>query len=166
MADIVLPSLVLNDDDGPGIDDDHSVSDGEAGDLAEVEDEGEVGVALPDDLSAVVQQVENLHVWSEAERIADRAEAGEGAEENREAEGAEENHVGQGAEDQNAADQAIQGQEAVLPRMQVTSLSSVGLLHVSSSTLSSLSTVCFFFHVHRLPRVQGQRPLANIASSP
>ena len=60
MADIVLPSLVLNDDDGPGIDDDHSVSDGEAGDLAEVEDEGEVRLALPDDLSAVVQQVENL----------------------------------------------------------------------------------------------------------
>ena len=35
MADIVLPSLVLNDDDGPGIDDDHSVSDGEAADLAQ-----------------------------------------------------------------------------------------------------------------------------------
>ena len=40
MADIVLPSLVCNDDDdGPGVDDERSVSDGEAGDLGEVEDD-------------------------------------------------------------------------------------------------------------------------------
>ena len=38
MADIVLPSLVCNDDVGPGLDDDCSMSHGEAGDIAELED--------------------------------------------------------------------------------------------------------------------------------
>ena len=42
MANIVLPTLVCNDDHGPGLDDDRSILDGEPGDLVELEDE-EVG---------------------------------------------------------------------------------------------------------------------------
>ena len=68
MADIVLPILVHNGDDGPGLDDDCSVSDGAQGDLADFEGEDEeVVVAVPDDLPAVVQQLDDLQAWQEAE---------------------------------------------------------------------------------------------------
>ena len=68
MADIVLPILVHNGDDGPGLDDDCIVSDGVQGDLADFEGEEEdVVVAVPDELSAVVQQLDDLQAWQEAE---------------------------------------------------------------------------------------------------
>mmetsp|Transcript_130241 Transcript_130241/g.225184 ORF Transcript_130241/g.225184 Transcript_130241/m.225184 type:complete len:92 (+) Transcript_130241:89-364(+) len=74
MEDNVLPSLLCNDDDRSGVDDDFGISDGEAGHLAGNEDEAEqVTVALLDDLCATIQQVESLQGWSEAQCIADGA---------------------------------------------------------------------------------------------
>ena len=70
----VAQPLVCNGDDGLGLDEDRSISDGEPGGLADFEDEGEeVVVAIPDDLGAIVLQKEDLQAQEEAQRQADGA---------------------------------------------------------------------------------------------